>query len=189
MIAECSGREINLAESWEGAESRTELPSGEVHCHDSDPEAVAGPELPAEIREQTRKATAAPAGARAAAAPPDRCVADSWVGRYSINHGDAKITDLRSWSVEDRVRRLDPPGGCSDLRNLDCPGGCNRNDKAHIFEVRRSSQVREGSGEVPGASPDRPDPVSRGLTGPVRACHPPPRMGEDGGIRTKGKSR
>ncbi|ELS55095.1 hypothetical protein STVIR_3997 [Streptomyces viridochromogenes Tue57] len=24
---------------------------------------------------------------------------------------------------------------------------------------------------------------------PVRACHPPPRMREDGGIRTKGKSR
>ncbi|MFH8493706.1 peptidase inhibitor family I36 protein [Streptomyces coeruleorubidus] len=177
VIAEYNGREINLAESWEGAESCTELPSGEVHCYDSDAEAVADPELPAEIREQTRKATAAaPAGARAAAAPPARCVADYWclymkvgykgrllrlhsdgkkdlaewgcrdklsavyywVGRYSVNYGDAKITDLRSWPVEDRVRRLDPPGGWSDFTNLDYPGGGHWNNKVDIFEVRRN---------------------------------------------------
>ncbi|MEU7721685.1 peptidase inhibitor family I36 protein [Streptomyces tibetensis] len=180
VIAEYNGREINLAESWEGADSCTELPSGEVHCYDSDTEALADPELPAEIREQTRKATAAPAaapaGARAAAAPPDNCVADYWclymdanykgrllrlfsdgkkdldewgcrdklssvyywVGRYSVNYGDAKITDLRSWPVEDRVRRLDPPRGYSNFRNLDYPGGGNWNDKVDIFEVRRA---------------------------------------------------
>lgn len=177
VIAEYNGREINLAESWEGAESCTELPSGEVRCYDSDAEALADPGLPAEIREQTRTATAAaPAGARAAAAPPDRCIADYWclymdsgyqgrllrlfsdgkkdlnewgcrdklssvyywVGRYSINYGDAKITDLRSWPVEDRVRRLDPPGGYSNFRNLDYPGGGNWNDKVDIFEVRRN---------------------------------------------------
>ncbi|MFD6170383.1 peptidase inhibitor family I36 protein [Streptomyces coeruleorubidus] len=176
VIAEYNGREINLAESWEGAESCTELPSGEVHCYDSDAEALADPELPAEIREQTLKAAAAPAGARAAAAPPARCVADYWclymkvgykgrllrlysdgkkdlaewgcrdklsavyywVGRYSLNYGDAKITDLRSWPVEDRVRRLDPPGGWSDFTNLDYPGGGHWNNKVDIFEVRRN---------------------------------------------------
>ncbi|WP_272923329.1 hypothetical protein [Streptomyces sp. SID5643] len=40
--------------------------------------------------------------------------------------------------MEDRVRRLDPPGGYSDFRNLDCPGGGNWNDKVDIFEVRRA---------------------------------------------------
>ncbi|GAA3873545.1 hypothetical protein GCM10022207_43920 [Streptomyces lannensis] len=34
-----------------------------------------------------------------------------------------------------------------------------------------------------------PDHVSHGRTHPVRGCHPPPRMGEDGGIRTKGRTR
>ncbi|GHA29342.1 hypothetical protein GCM10010303_44930 [Streptomyces purpurascens] len=177
VTAEYNGRKINLAASWEGADSCTELPSGEVHCYDSDAEALADPELPAEIREETLKANAAaPAGPSAAAAPPARCVADYWclymkvgykgkllrlysdgekdlkewgcrdklsavyywVGRYSVNYGDAKITDLRSWPVADRVRRLDAPGGWSNFTNLDYPGGGNWNNKVDIFEVRRA---------------------------------------------------
>lgn len=177
VTAEYNGRKINLAASWEGADSCTELPSGEVHCYDSDAEALADPELPAEIREETLKANAAaPVGPSAAAAPPARCVADYWclymkvgykgkllrlysdgekdlkewgcrdklsavyywVGRYSVNYGDAKITDLRSWPVADRVRRLDAPGGWSNFTNLDYPGGGNWNNKVDIFEVRRA---------------------------------------------------
>ncbi|MFG2023857.1 peptidase inhibitor family I36 protein [Streptomyces sp. NPDC048825] len=172
VIAEYKGRKINLAESWEGADNCTELPSGEVHCYDSNEEALADPELPAEVREETLKATAA----RAAAAPPSRCLADYWclymdpgykgrllrlssdgkkdlkewgcrdklssvyywVGRWPINYGNAKITDLRSWPVEDRVRGLNPPSGWSNFKNLGYPGGGNWNDKVDIFEVRRA---------------------------------------------------
>ncbi|MEU1037564.1 peptidase inhibitor family I36 protein [Streptomyces sp. NPDC005907] len=172
VIAEYNGQTINLAESWEGAASCTELPNGEVHCYDSDAEALTDPELPAETRAETSKAPTADA----ASAPPDNCVADYWclymdsgysgrllrlysdgkkdlsewgcrdklssvyywVGRYSINYGDAKITDLRSWPVEDRVRSLDPPHGWKSFRNMDYPGGGNWDNKVDIFEVRRA---------------------------------------------------
>ncbi|MGR8008796.1 peptidase inhibitor family I36 protein [Streptomyces hypolithicus] len=171
VIAEYDGRKINLAESWEGADSCTELPNGEVHCYDSDEEALADPELPAESRKETLKA----ASARSASAPPRGCVADYWclymdtgyggrllrlssdgkkdlnewgcrdklgsvyywVGRWALNYGNAKITDYRSWPVEDRVRGLNAPADYRNFGDLAYPGGGNWNNKVDIFEVRR----------------------------------------------------
>ncbi|MFD9819831.1 peptidase inhibitor family I36 protein [Streptomyces violascens] len=41
VIADYNGRKINLAEGWQGAESCTELPTGEVRCYDTFAEADA----------------------------------------------------------------------------------------------------------------------------------------------------
>lgn len=75
VIADYNGRKINLAESWEGATSCTELPGGKVHCYDTDEEALADPALPAATRQATRQADAA---AGAMLRLPSRCVADYW---------------------------------------------------------------------------------------------------------------
>lgn len=39
VIATYNGREINLANGWQGAQACTEVPSGEVYCYDSTEEA------------------------------------------------------------------------------------------------------------------------------------------------------
>ncbi|WP_282797757.1 peptidase inhibitor family I36 protein [Streptomyces sp. CC224B] len=75
VFAYYNGRLINLAKSWEGATSCTELPGGEVHCYDTDEEALSDPSLPAATREATRQANAAPG---AMIRPPRRCVVDYW---------------------------------------------------------------------------------------------------------------
>ncbi|MFE2059952.1 peptidase inhibitor family I36 protein [Streptomyces sp. NPDC059446] len=45
VIAVYRGKEINLANGWEGAQACTEIPSGEIYCYDST--AAADAELPA----------------------------------------------------------------------------------------------------------------------------------------------
>ncbi|MGX2996141.1 peptidase inhibitor family I36 protein [Streptomyces sp. JNUCC 64] len=140
VMADYNGRRINLAESWEGATSCTELPSGAVNCYDTDHAAMSDPELPAAVREEALE------GLRPRI--PDRCLPDYWclysdadykakilrfssdgqkklkdwgmqnalssvyyqVAQWSINYGDAQIIDWRSWPVADRVRRLDAGG-------------------------------------------------------------------------------
>lgn len=102
VIAEYNGRKINLAESWEGATSCTEMPSGEVHCYDSDEEVLTDPELPAE----TRKATIEGASDDASAAHPRRCVADYW-----CLYMDAKY--------EGKILRFSADGG-KNLANYGC---------------------------------------------------------------------
>ncbi|MEU0688356.1 peptidase inhibitor family I36 protein [Streptomyces uncialis] len=172
VIADYNGRRINLAESWEGATSCTELPNGVVNCYDTDQAAMDDPGLPAAVREE------ALAGLRARL--PDRCLSDYWclyrdadykgkilrfssdgqknlkdwgmgnalssvyyrVVQWSLNYGDAKVTDWRSWPVEDRVRRLDAgyvgtPSRYPNFKALDYPGGGTWNDKVDVFEVRR----------------------------------------------------
>ncbi|MET8094867.1 peptidase inhibitor family I36 protein [Streptomyces sp. NPDC005236] len=106
VIAEYDGRKINLAESWEGADSCTELPSGEVHCYDTTREAQTDPALPASIRKETRAALAT----QAVAAAPDRCIADYWC-LYADADYKGKIIrlsssgkhDLSEWGFRDKV--------------------------------------------------------------------------------------
>jgi hypothetical protein len=106
VIAEYQGRKINLAESWEGADSCTELPNGEVHCYDSNEEALSDPDLPAATREETLKA----ATARSASAPPSGCFADYWClymdsgyeGRLLRLSSDGK-KDLNEWGCRDNL--------------------------------------------------------------------------------------
>ncbi|WP_030566297.1 peptidase inhibitor family I36 protein [Streptomyces aureocirculatus] len=178
VIADYKGRKINLAESWEGATSCTELPGGEVHCYDTDEEALADPKLPAATRQATLRADAAPG---AMLRLPSRCVVDYWclyqkanhkgkilrfsedgtkklksygmqnklssvyyrVMHWSLNYGDAKITDSRTWPTADRVRRLKAgsvtkASSYPNFKRLGYPGGGNWNDKVDYFEVRRA---------------------------------------------------
>ncbi|MVO84292.1 hypothetical protein GPA10_05760 [Streptomyces sp. p1417] len=178
VIADYNGRKINLAESWEGATSCTELPDGDVHCYDTDEEALADPALPAASREATRQAEAAPG---ALLRLPSRCVYDYWclysdvshegkilrfsedgtkklksygmrnklssvyyrVMNWTLNYGDAKVTDSRTWPTADRVRRLSAgsitkAGNYPNFKRLGYPGGGNWNDKVDYFEIRRA---------------------------------------------------
>ncbi|MFH9867503.1 peptidase inhibitor family I36 protein [Streptomyces lydicus] len=75
VIAEYNGRRINLAEdeNWGGASSCTELPNGEVHCYDTDAEALADPDLPAVVRAKSLQAAASQTSA-----PPNGCIEDYW---------------------------------------------------------------------------------------------------------------
>ncbi|MFF8537144.1 peptidase inhibitor family I36 protein [Streptomyces sp. SAS_267] len=106
VIADYDGRKINLAESWEGADSCTELPGGEVHCYDTTREAQTDPALPASVRKETRAALAT----QAAASPPDRCIADYWC-LYADADYKGKIIrlsssgkhDLSEWGFRDKV--------------------------------------------------------------------------------------
>ncbi|MGW7089909.1 peptidase inhibitor family I36 protein [Streptomyces sp. NPDC054871] len=109
VIAEYDGRKINLAESWEGADSCTELPGGEVHCYDSDEEAIADPELPTPTRMETLKAASAPV-ARAVAAPPSKCFADYWCLYADANYKGKLLRlsssgkkDLKEWGFRDKL--------------------------------------------------------------------------------------
>ncbi|MDQ0907932.1 hypothetical protein QFZ22_003917 [Streptomyces canus] len=105
VIAEYNGREINLTESWEEADSCTELPSGEVHCYDTDADALTDPELPAQVRQETRTA-----GLTRETAPPDRCFADYWCLFENANYKGKIIRltssgkhDLSEWGFRDKV--------------------------------------------------------------------------------------
>ncbi|MEU5084255.1 MULTISPECIES: peptidase inhibitor family I36 protein [Streptomyces] len=86
VIADYDGRKINLAESWEGANICTELPNGEVHCYDTDQEALADPDLPAQVREQSLKASALQASD-----PRDNCAADYWCLYQDANYKGRKL--------------------------------------------------------------------------------------------------
>ncbi|MFJ7903897.1 peptidase inhibitor family I36 protein [Streptomyces sp. NPDC096198] len=86
VIADYEGRKINLAESWEGANICTELPSGEVHCYDTDQEALADPALPAEVRAKSLRASAL-----GAADPHDNCDADYWCLYQDANYKGRRL--------------------------------------------------------------------------------------------------
>ncbi|KUF16274.1 peptidase inhibitor family I36 protein [Streptomyces silvensis] len=174
VFADYKGRKINLAESWEDATSCTELPRGEVHCYDTDEEAMTDPALPSATRQEI-------VSAAVEARDPSRCVPDYWclyqhadykgkilrfsedgkkrlknwgmnnklssvfyrVLRWSVNYGDARVIDWRSWPVADRARRLSAgrvgdPSRYPNFKQLDYPGGGNWNDKVDVFEVRRA---------------------------------------------------
>ncbi|MGK5642351.1 peptidase inhibitor family I36 protein [Streptomyces sp. URMC 126] len=89
VIADYKGRKINLAVSWEGATSCTELPGGKVHCYDTDEEALTDPALPAATRAASRQADASP---DATFRMPSRCVTDYWC---LYQHADYKGKILR----------------------------------------------------------------------------------------------
>ncbi|MEW1675394.1 peptidase inhibitor family I36 protein [Streptomyces noursei] len=107
VIAEYNGRQINLAEdeNWGGANSCTELPNGEVHCYDTNEEALADPDLPPSIRQETLKGATS-----LAAAPPAGCIADYWclfenanyTGRVLRFSSDGKH-DLGEYGFRDKL--------------------------------------------------------------------------------------
>ncbi|MEU0032180.1 peptidase inhibitor family I36 protein [Streptomyces sp. NPDC006335] len=86
VIADYDGKKINLAESWEGASICTELPNGEVHCYDSNEESLADPELPAQVRKASLRATT-----DLASDPHDKCAADYWCLFQDANYGGRRL--------------------------------------------------------------------------------------------------
>ncbi|MFF8784529.1 peptidase inhibitor family I36 protein [Streptomyces sp. NPDC015125] len=107
VIAQYNGRQINLAEdeNWGGVSSCTELPGGEVHCYDTNEEALADPALPASIRQATLKAAAS-----LTSPPPRGCIEDYWclfenpnyAGRVLRFSSDGKH-DLGEWGFRDKL--------------------------------------------------------------------------------------
>ncbi|MGW0499511.1 peptidase inhibitor family I36 protein [Streptomyces sp. NPDC003007] len=86
VIAEYDGRDINLAESWEGANICTELPNGEVHCYDTNEESLADPELPELVRKQSLEAAKLQASS-----PRDKCAADYWCLFQDANYNGRRL--------------------------------------------------------------------------------------------------
>ncbi|WP_369366537.1 peptidase inhibitor family I36 protein [Streptomyces sp. CG4] len=86
VIADYDGRKINLAESWEGADVCTELPNGEVHCHDTTEESLADPDLPAKVRQESLKASTL-----RASDPRGNCAADYWCLYQDANYRGRRL--------------------------------------------------------------------------------------------------
>ncbi|MFJ7077672.1 peptidase inhibitor family I36 protein [Streptomyces sp. NPDC098781] len=86
VIADYDGKEINLAESWEGANICTELPSGEVHCYDTNEESLADPDLPAQVRQNSLAAAKF-----RASDPRDNCAADYWCLYQDANYKGRRL--------------------------------------------------------------------------------------------------
>ncbi|MGC5345710.1 peptidase inhibitor family I36 protein [Streptomyces sp. DT24] len=86
VIADYDGRKINLAESWEGANICSELPNGEVHCYTTNEEALADLDLPAQIREESLKASALQASD-----PRSNCAADYWCLYQDYNYKGRRL--------------------------------------------------------------------------------------------------
>ncbi|MEU5977898.1 peptidase inhibitor family I36 protein [Streptomyces sp. NPDC047315] len=66
VVATYEGRQINLAEGWQGAQACTEVPSGKVYCFDTAEEADRALAVVAPAAAAEAKRNAAPAGARGA---------------------------------------------------------------------------------------------------------------------------
>ncbi|MFI1205941.1 peptidase inhibitor family I36 protein [Streptomyces sp. NPDC020883] len=105
VIAEYQGRQINLAEDWEGATSCTELPNGKVHCYDTDEEALADPALPASTRQKTLNSPTL-----YASPIPANCFADLWCLYDHANYKGKVVRlssngnhDLKEWGFRDRL--------------------------------------------------------------------------------------
>ncbi len=105
VIADYDGRKINLAKSWEGANVCTELPTGEVHCYDTDEESLADPDLPTQVRKDTRKASL-----QQASDSHHNCAADYWCLYQDANYKGRRLQfsssgkkDLADYGFRDRL--------------------------------------------------------------------------------------
>ncbi|MFE0106930.1 peptidase inhibitor family I36 protein [Streptomyces sp. NPDC059009] len=163
VIAEYNGKQINLAEDWEGAQICTELAGGNVRCYDDE----------AAAQEDVAPAPAALKRANPDKGLPGKCAPDYWclfehanykgrklqfhdtgtrklanwgfrdktssIYRFAWRYGmkGATMIDYRSGVLHDRTRRLGSTSEAAypNLKNLAYPGGGNWNDKVDAFKI------------------------------------------------------